>query len=189
MIARMLIGKIISEQTLNSAAQSVLDEIKRAYDDKYVNMDYEREDLTLIVRVFDPNIKNRLIHIETYNDQMSNSSNSQNRQGEDVKFIETSSTVLESIDESYDSWQDTNESYRNTISSSLATSLDQKDHAKKSQKSIDSHLDKDGNVIPYINLKELEDLLSIKENKLKVDQFCEQLAALDEDNSNGGATK
>ena len=52
-IARMLIQKIISEQTLNSAAQSVLDEVKRAFDDKFVNSHSEREDFTLAVRVFD----------------------------------------------------------------------------------------------------------------------------------------
>ena len=88
----MLIGKIISEQTLNSAAQSALDEIKRAYDDKYVNTDYEREDLTLIVRVFDTNIKNRLIQIENYADQMSSTTS------ESVRFIETSPDVLDTID-------------------------------------------------------------------------------------------
>ena len=189
MIARMLIGKIISEQTLNSAAQSVLDEIKRAYDDKYANTDYEREDLTLIVRVFDPNIKNRLIQIENYADQMSGfNSQTQSKQGEDVRFIETPSDVLATIDERYDSLQTANDSYR-TISSSLATSLDQKDHSKRSQKSIESHLDKDGNVIAYINLQELEDILSIEENKLKVDQFYAQLVALNEDQSPGTTNK
>jgi hypothetical protein len=171
MIARMLIGKIISEQTLNSAAQSALDEIKRAYDDKYVNTDYEREDLTLIVRVFDTNIKNRLIQIENYADQMSSTIS------ESVRFIETSPDVLDTID----STETTYDNYR-TISSTLATSLEQKDDAKRSQLSIDSHLDKDGNVIPYVNLQELEDILSLDDNKLKVEQFYAKLVALNEEN-------
>ena len=194
-IAKMLIGKIISEQTLKSAAQSVLDEIKRAYDDKFENTDSEREDLTLIVRVFDPNIKNRLINIENYISQLNSSSNSNinnNPLGDEIRFIETPTNVLDTLntlDETGESssLQYTNEYYTNrssmTVSSSLATSLEQNEQAKRSNKSIDSFLDKDGNVIPYINMQELDALLTVKENKTKIDEFCAQLIALNTDKS------
>lgn len=41
--------------------------MKRAYDDKQMSTYNERDDFTLIVRVFDPNIKNKLIAIENQN--------------------------------------------------------------------------------------------------------------------------
>ena len=179
-IAKMLIGKIISEQTLKSAAQSVLDEIKRAYDDKLTNVESEREDLTLIVRVFDTNIKNRLIAIENHiNQQINNNTN--HTSGEDVRFIEQPSTDLDDIntlDDTYDSSQYTNESSSLTIPNSLMTSLDEKEQAKRSNKAIESHLDKDGNVIPYINLQELDALLSDEQSKKNIDEFCAKLMAL-----------
>lgn len=59
-LADMLMHKIISEPTLNSAAQSVLDEIKRAYDDKFATSYSERGDLTLLIRTFDPDLKTRI---------------------------------------------------------------------------------------------------------------------------------
>jgi hypothetical protein len=54
----MLLEKIKTEVTLNSAAQAVVDEIKRDFDDscKAGQLDL-REDLTLIVRVFHKDLK------------------------------------------------------------------------------------------------------------------------------------
>jgi hypothetical protein len=65
-IAQMLLEKIKTEASLNSAAQSVVDEIKRAYDDSCKPGQLAlREDLTLIVRVFDENLKDELNKCET----------------------------------------------------------------------------------------------------------------------------
>ena len=156
--------------------------IKRAYDDKFVNTDCKREDITLIVRVFDQNIKNRLITIE-------------NKSAVDeVSFIETPSKILDSFDETYDSLL-TTETYDSlTMSTSLnATSLsrdqqDSREQNKRQNKPIESLLDKDEKVIPYVNFKELENLLESQEDKMKIEDFCAQLISLNvehnEENSN-----
>ena len=66
-LTEMLLPKIISEQTLNSAAQSVLDEIKRTYDDKFAESYSERGDFTLLIRSFHSDLKNRLDDLVSQN--------------------------------------------------------------------------------------------------------------------------
>ena len=74
-ICKTLIEKIKTEATLDSAAQAVVDEIKRDYDNacKPGELDL-REDLTLLVRIFDKNLKNDLILTESLNETMSTNS-------------------------------------------------------------------------------------------------------------------
>jgi hypothetical protein len=60
-----LIGEIMRESTLNSAAQSVIDKIKRDYDDVCTSgfgLDLFREDLTLIVRVLNENLREQIVN-------------------------------------------------------------------------------------------------------------------------------
>jgi hypothetical protein len=63
-LADEVLAEIMRESTLNSAAQSVIDKIKRDFDD-VCSSGYQtelfREDLTLIVRVFDENLRDKLL--------------------------------------------------------------------------------------------------------------------------------
>ena len=80
------------------------------------------------------------------------------------------------------------------MSTSLnATSLsrdqqDSREQNKRQNKPIESLLDKDEKVIPYVNFKELENLLESQEDKMKIEDFCAQLISLNvehnEENSN-----
>jgi hypothetical protein len=168
----MLISKIKTEQTLNSAAQSVLDEIKRTYDDKFSSSYYEREDLTLIVRVFDENFKKKLISIDSCTSLAS---------------VSTNNTNINSNDESsnYDTMVNTKEksndfTLTDSINENEDESLDQRE-SEDQYKWIESHLDSNGDVIPFINMDELENWLNLPENKQSIDDICNQLLALDKE--------
>lgn len=175
-IAKMLINKIKSEQTLNSATQSVLDEVKRTYDDKFSSSYYEREDLTLIVRVFDENLKKKLISI----DNCSSSSNNNS-----TFNLSTNDTDLNTNDDSsnYDTMIDTNKhsndfTLTDSINENDDESLDQRE-SDEQYKWIESHLDTNGDVIPYLNMDEFENLLNLPENKQIIDDILNQLKTLD----------
>lgn len=155
-IAKKLISKIKSEQTLNSAAQSVLDEIKRAYDDKFVSTYNEREDLTLVVRVFDTNIKKKLDSIENcgingFYETLVGSNQETNI-----------STIIHSLNE-------------DESENSLPTEQNESDQLVKSR------LDENDHVIPYINMDELQNILNLPENKPAIDELCSQLMSLNND--------
>jgi hypothetical protein len=167
----MLISKIKTEQTLNSATQSVLDEIKRTYDDKFSSSYYEREDLTLIVRVFDENLKKKLISIDSFT-SLPNS-------------VSTNNTDLNTNDDSsnYDTMINTkDQSNVFTLTDSVNENDDESLDLRESDdqyKWIESHLDANGDVKPFISMDELENLLNLPENKQIIDDICKQLIALD----------
>jgi hypothetical protein len=162
-----------TEQTLNSAAQSVLDEIKRVFDDKFVSTYYEREDLTLIVRVFDPSFKKKLLTVESYSSMMSHHLSSNNI-SEPLKPSESTynTMIASSGQQSYIS---------STMSDTLRedeASLCTEQPDDEAEDEISSKLDPNGHVMSYINMDELNSVLSLSENKPIIDELCAQLRAL-----------
>jgi hypothetical protein len=78
-ISSLLIEKIKTEVSINSAAQSVVDEIKRDYDNCCIPGQSElREDITLILRVFRPDLKEYFLNedYDPLNDTIGSHSNS-----------------------------------------------------------------------------------------------------------------
>lgn len=147
-ITDMLINKIISEQTLNSAAQSVLDEVKRSYDDKFISKYSERDDLTLVVRSFDSNIKNRLL---TFQNQVKN----------EIETTQINSTINSTIESTINSYDDETDEQENTID--------------KQAEYIKSLLDENDKVKNYIDFDQINEV--IKED-LEFEQFVDELLGL-----------
>lgn len=63
-LLELVIDKIVQEKSLNCAVQAVIDEIRRQFDDKFVDSTALRDDMTLIVRIFDEfdNLQARLVN-------------------------------------------------------------------------------------------------------------------------------
>lgn len=175
-IVKLLIDKILSEQTLNSAAQSFLDEIKRAYDDKFASEFTEREDLTLIIRVFDSNIKARLSAIKMNQTKETRGSLETRRSIFESTLHKTESNSNEANEAS-----DSEDGYFRTITTRLSdTSYDSESVRELNMgiSEIDKKLDEKGCVISYINLeKEFESLLNGNQNAFK--EFEDELLALE----------
>lgn len=166
-IARMLISKMTSEQTLNSAAQSVLDEIKRKCDDRFAADYYEREDLTLIVRAFDSDFKAKLEQIENYSNVMKyteshqSSMNKSSISGDSVLMNDSPEASIESS--KFDSLSING---TNLVSiESNETEIDENE----------SRLDENGYVKPYIDMEQLQEILSLPEHKKAIDELCSRL--------------
>jgi hypothetical protein len=190
-IANMLMQKIKSEPSLNSAAQSVLDEVKRTHDDKFHSKDFEREDFTLAVRVFDSDIKTKLKEI----DNMTNTKRGQSKNYDTVKngapkrsqssssnqfqFVETLELNPGDDDEQEEDDEESNDSIRTTTATSV---LDQgvtlsrtRNSVKRSDCPVNDLIDENGLVKPYVNLKELNNILESEENKDLINEFIEKL--------------
>jgi hypothetical protein len=184
-LAKMLIDKILNEQTINSASQAVIDEIKRTYDDKFASKYTEREDLTLVVRVFNENIKSRLIDIEN----QIKASKSPNVESDEVKFLVNSNDFedpYDSLQSTYDySLTNTNITATNMSNEQTHSSINSEgsnsDSKRKGRNSeIEAHLDENGKVIPYLKLDELTSLLELSQNKHIIDEFEAELIRLSE---------
>ena len=148
----MLISRIIQEPTLNSAAQSVLDEIKRHHDDICTNKDSEREDLILAVRIFDENIKQRLMIL----DRPLHGTSSQ---------VSIDSNVIFQPNDSDDS------------DNELLPSLDSSDPPQRPK--AHPALNPDQTVRAYINMNELKAALESNADIMNsVDKFCADLSNL-----------
>jgi TAK1-binding protein 1 len=63
-LLELVINKIAQEKSLNCAVQAVIDEIRRQFDDKFVDSTELRDDMTLLVRIFDEfdNLQARLLN-------------------------------------------------------------------------------------------------------------------------------
>lgn len=178
-IARCLIEKILNEQTLNSAAQSVLDEIKRTYDDKYRSAYSEREDLTLIVRAFDPNIKARLTNLDSKSAHKRTGKRNSNS-----KFESTLNNYQEPIETSD---IDEEEYVSNSRLSSMVLTDNDRASMRDRKKSINEVIDKNGCVIPYINLKkEFDKLFSSGCDANVFEEFENELINLRSDEKRDG---
>ena len=155
-ITEKLINKIINEQTLNSAAQSVLDEIKRSYDDKFITSYSERGDFTLLVRAFDPSLKNRLIQIKNH---------------EDYPVLFTDYTA------------NTNSTNDNTVNSNMTGTNVSDDNNLPSLpdpmiEKIAALIDEEGKVKPYVDVDLLNSLIESDE---QFKQLTKELKALEFD--------
>lgn len=129
-IAEMLVEKLKSEATLNSAAQSVVDEIKRQCDDSYRPGEVKlRDDITLIVRVFNEDIKQILIEKSALHDSYYHLDN-------------TNQSLISTI----------NSSNENTNTSLVSTNEEQK-------QKIDL-FDQNGHIKAYVDFAELHNIIS-----------------------------
>lgn len=154
-IAQRVMEKIIDNQTLNSAAQSVVDEIKREFDDKNDSEYSEREDMTLILRVFHPNIKSKLQDVE--------------RKTNTVEDVEASITFTSTLSEV------TCEKEDKPLRSSLKrieTGSIKENRVSTITTTSEPQFDEAGNVISYIDLKrEFDNLLKNESNKDILQEF------------------
>ena len=131
-----------------SAAQSVLDEVKRSYDDKFISKYSERDDLTLVVRSFDLNIKNRLLNFQT---QVKN----------EIESTQMNSTMNSTLNSTINSYDDDTDEQGNTID--------------KQAEYIKSLLDENDKVKSYINFGTLNKVI---QEDVEFQQLTEDLKGL-----------
>ena len=101
-IAGLLIEKIKTERSLSSAAQSVVDEIKRDYDNACISGEVAlREDLTLIVRVFRNDLKKELVDEDYSITSLIFSSDPDNTIGTSIAY-DSLPTEVENVSQNFD---------------------------------------------------------------------------------------
>lgn len=147
--------------------------MKRAYDDKFASRYRERGDLTLIIRIFDSNIKNRLLNIEKLVERNSRSTNNFNSS----LFRSTLCETIIDIDNIEDEIDD------NFLSTTRITDQDDvsvtSEHVKNKNSILDL-INENNCVIPYINLEiEFDKLMLDEENGHVFDEFEQQLTQLE----------
>jgi hypothetical protein len=162
-IAEMLMNKIISEQTLNSASQSVLDEIKRSYDDKFISSYMERDDFTLVLRSFDVNLKSRLKQIQNQ--------------------IKNHNEVFETLEKTNLSSFDSN----NTATNLSDNVPDQEDEENNEEENvIQSLIDTDDKVKAYVDFNEINEII---QNDPEFEILTQELRSLAEQTEQEQTTK
>lgn len=142
----------------------------------------ERDDFTLVVRVFDLNIKNKLTAIENHSNHAKPMATTPTSGG--VAFIEENFDYdLCEEDEERDSLDQTlNSNYSSLISTSITgTNLETRKSADKTKREDlpnDQLFDQNGRVIPYIKFEELEKILQSNEHKSLFEKFTNELEDL-----------
>jgi hypothetical protein len=182
-IAQLAISMIINEESLDVTAQSMLDKIKREYDSENNDIYNERDDMTLILRFFDNNLKANLLNqhqnsnLQTMmvpTDESDDSSGSDSKSDDDIDDEGTINNDTEEDD------------FRYSSGVSLSDSVRSKRLIKNRQNSINSQssfyvktkIDENDQVKPYVDFTKLE--IAIAENEDIFDELGRKLMNLTE---------
>lgn len=157
----------------------------------------ERDDFTLIVRVFDDiqNVKNKLVAIENHmKPSQSTTTLNSTMNGNDNRratFIEEDEGNFSSEEErtrrnsrdstlesTYSSLISTSISHRQNSSEEMETNRSA-DKTKREDLPLESLVDENGRVVPYVELNKLDDIInSSREYRNLFEGYCDELAAL-----------
>ena len=150
----------------------------------------ERDDFTLVVRVFDLNIKNKLTAIENHSNHTKPLATTPTGSGNggSVDFIEETFDydLCDENDEERDSLEQTLDSnYSSLISTSITRTNSETrkstavDKTKREDLPASLLFDQNGRVIPYVKFDQLEKLLESNECKDLFETFANDLVDLD----------
>ncbi len=140
--------------------------IRRKYDDKFQNIYSEREDLTLIVRALDENLKTKIIDMENCWKNLPSTNKQQNT---------TLKVCEDDLNKSFEEIEDSNSLH----DASNYVTLEKEDQKFKPNytcspnRTTNEEFDKDGKVISYVDFNEFNKIIEENEDlKREMDNFC-----------------